>query len=119
MTDYSTPDDNFDECDRLDCAHPEHEQTDVDPDDDADKCFECGSQIVGGSCLWCEDDTDNGWACEDCGAQPCTCPRCLECGLASQRLCIDDTCRRGPCCCDCGRPAPRGWWARLVAWWRA
>lgn len=48
-----------------------------------------------------QDEDDEEWSCEWCGAAPCACQQCTECGLASQRLCIDDTCRKGPCCCDC------------------
>ena len=67
------------------------------------------------------DDEDEGAPpdCYDCDAAPCACERCTHCGLKCERLCIDDTCRAGPCCCDCG---PRqivtaeSWWRRAWRW---
>ena len=48
-----------------------------------------------------EDAQDEDDRCFDCGQEPCVCPpeQCPECGERCASLCIDDTCRRGECCC--------------------
>lgn len=60
-------------------------------------CEECGEVL--------EDEEP----CFACGADPCACPeseRCPECGHDCAKLCIDDTCRKGECCCDCKKEDP-------------
>lgn len=46
-------------------------------------------------------EPDDDEPCFECREFDCVCPpnQCPECGDRCATLCIDDTCRRGPCCC--------------------
>lgn len=73
----------------------------------------------------CEPEhDDDDLCCFVCGVEPCTCPPfdCRACGYSCAQLCIDDTCRKGECCCTCHvgmvTPPRAPWWKRLGRWLR-